>query len=63
MGYPVLVADYGMNVYYGGLYDGNRMAADRTITGDTWKAGYSTNSIGGSANWSADANTQAVTIS
>jgi hypothetical protein len=49
-------------LYYGGLYDGNKMGADRTSAGDQWKAGYRWNSSGGSAGWSADANSAAVTI-
>jgi hypothetical protein len=49
-------------LYYGGLYDGNKMGADRTTVGEQWKAGYRWNSAGGQANWSADANSPAVTI-
>jgi hypothetical protein len=48
-------------LYYGGLYDGNKMDSSRTAVGEQWKAGYRWNSLGGQ-NWSADANSQAVTI-
>ena len=48
-------------LYYGGLYDGNKIGAEKTTIGDIWKAGVSSNSTGGN-NWTPDANSGAVTI-
>jgi hypothetical protein len=58
----VLSASEAQQLYYGGLYDGNKMDSSRTTVGEQWKAGYQYNSLGGQSNWSADANSQTVTI-
>ena len=58
----VLTEEEISQLYYGGLYDGNKMAYSQTTAGEEWKVGYQKNSVGGLAGWSTDVNSTAVTI-